>query len=110
MVRRCVHRRADDMPLAICDGGPEVVLAIRIVTAGHASGDNSDDICAERIQSQQGLGGSEELSRTHVKINAHPSDFLAHSESILKSSGPVDVQQLVAFTGLGPRLRHLIFG
>jgi hypothetical protein len=78
MVRRCVHRSADDVLLVVSDGGPEVVLTIRLVAGGNASGDNSDDVCAERIRSKQGLGGGEELSRTDVKINAHPSDYLAH--------------------------------
>jgi hypothetical protein len=99
-----VHRRPDDVALVVSDGGPEEVAAIRLVASGNTSGNNSDHVCAERIRSQQGLGSSEELSRTDMKINAHRTDYLGHSKSILKASGPVGVQQLVAFTGLGRRI------
>jgi len=82
MVRRRVHRRANDAPLAVFDGGLEVALVVWLLASGNATDDNGDDVCAKRIRSEQWLGDGEELPSTRVKINAHVRRLSPHSKSL----------------------------
>jgi hypothetical protein len=82
-----VHGRADHAPRAISDGGPEVVLAIRLVGAGNAIGDNRKTfVLTDPTETR--TGRRRELSPTDVEVNAHPTDYLAHSESNTKIERP----------------------